>query len=339
MQSKPIRNSDFDANTAKHVTFYNENFKRGRYDLLRKIQRSTRGGGSNPGQNQERDINQLKDKVINLEKTIQDLHAQQEERMRRLELDMLGRMEQMMLAMQQQQQQQQQPQYQHLRSIGNNSMGGASMMPADLHKSGGVGVGPNGHGNMNGMNGMNNNGGGGGGGLTNAIGESLDPLPYGARGASVSTISGLAHLMGNQHASIGMKNGFSGIGAPSGIGGPTLPPHPKQKQLQTHNLPGSLSHPPGRVENLRGISALSFGVSNLSRGISSESQGGGNGMGNAFEDKFFSMLMNGEKNAAGSHTNNNSMYPTPMSAPAPQNNMNNNGMKGPVPSRGGSDPI
>ena len=105
MQSKPIRNSDFDANTAKHVTFYNENFKRGRYDLLRKIQRSTRGGGSNPGQNQERDINQLKDKVINLEKTIQDLHAQQEERMRRLELDMLGRMEQMMLAMQQQQQQ------------------------------------------------------------------------------------------------------------------------------------------------------------------------------------------------------------------------------------------
>merc|ERR1740130_1382344 len=102
------------------------------------------------------------------------------------------------------------------------------MMSADLHKSVGVG-----HSNMDGMNGMNNNGGGGGGGLTNAIGESLDPLPYGARGASVSTISGLAHLMGNQHASIGMKNGFSGIGAPSGIGGPTLPPHPKQKQLQT----------------------------------------------------------------------------------------------------------
>ena len=49
MQSKPIRNSDFDANTAKHVTFYNENFKRGRHDLLKKIQRSTRGGGSNAG--------------------------------------------------------------------------------------------------------------------------------------------------------------------------------------------------------------------------------------------------------------------------------------------------
>jgi len=315
MQSKPIRNSDFDANTAKHVTFYNENFKRGRCDLLRNIQRSTRGGGSNSGQNQEKDINELKDKVINLEKTIQDLHAQQEERMRRLELDMLGRMEQMMLAMQQQQtQQHQHPQYQHLRSIGNNSMGGASMS-ADLHKSGGVG--PNGHGNMHGMN---NNG--GGGVMTNVMGESLDPLPYGARGASVSTLSGLAHFMGNQHASIGMKNGVSGPGAP---GGPTLPPHPKQKQLQTQNLPGSLSLPPGRVDNLRGFSALSRGISNLSRGMSAESQGGGNAMGNAFEDKFFSMLMNGEnqKNAAGSqnNNNNNNMYPTPMSAPVPQNNI------------------
>ena len=67
MQSKPIRNSDFDANTAKHVTFYNENFKRGRHDLLRKIQRSTRGGGSNGGQDAQREIQQLKEKVTNLE--------------------------------------------------------------------------------------------------------------------------------------------------------------------------------------------------------------------------------------------------------------------------------
>jgi hypothetical protein len=29
-----------------HVTFFNERFKRGRYELLRDIQRSTRGGGS-----------------------------------------------------------------------------------------------------------------------------------------------------------------------------------------------------------------------------------------------------------------------------------------------------
>jgi len=269
----------------------------------------------------------LKEKVASLEKTIQDLHAQQEERMRRLELDMLGRMEQMMLAMQQQQSQQHQhPQYQHFRSIGNSNVGGAGGAPmsADIHKSGG---GSNGQGNMNGMN---NNA----SGLTNVMGESLDPLPYGARGASVGTLSGIAHFMGNHQASIGMKNGVSGPGAPSGIGGPTLPPHPKQKQIPTQNLTGSLSLPPGRVDSLRGISALSRGISNLSRGMSAESQGGNAMLGNAFEDKFFSMLMNGEnqKNAVGASNNNsgNPVYPNPMSAPppAPQNMNNSNNNKG-----------
>ena len=298
MQSKPIRNSDFDANTAKHVTFYNENFKRGRCDLLRNIQRSTRGGGSNFGQNQEREINQLKEKVMNLEKMIQNLHTQQEERMRRLELDMLGRMEQMMLAMQQQQTQQY-PHYQHLRSIGNAAGGVGGPMPADIHKSGG----PHGLGNMNVMN---HNA----GGLTNAMGESLDPLPYGARGASVGTLSGLAHFMGNHQASIGVKNG-----------GATLPPHPKQKQLQTQNLP-SLSMPLGRPDSLRGFSALQRGLSNLSRGMSAESQGGNAMLGNGFEDKFFSMLMNGEnqKNAAAAQYNNPNAGTSTQ--PQAQQNMN-----------------
>merc|ERR1719253_2427897 len=74
MQSKPIRNSDFDSNTAKHVTFYNENFKKGRCDLLKKIQRSTRGGGNNSAQDQQREVQNLKDQVTNLEKTIQNFH-------------------------------------------------------------------------------------------------------------------------------------------------------------------------------------------------------------------------------------------------------------------------
>jgi len=329
MQSKPIRNSDFDANTAKHVTFYNENFKRGRHDLLKKIQRSTRGGGSNAGQDAQREIQQLKEKVLNLEKTIQDLNAQQEERMRRLELDMLGRMEQMMLAMQQQQQQNQ---FHHLRATGNNNIGGNGMS-ADLHQSA-----QNLH---NGMNGMN-----GGPSLTKPMGESFDPLPYGARGASVGTLSGLAHLMGNQ-ASMGMKNGVAG--AAGGVpGGPTLPPHPKQKQLSTQGLPGTMGLPPARMDSLRGISALSRGISSLSRGLSTESQGGIN----AFEDKFFSMLMNGENNKqfAGAGVPG-SFNPTPM--PGSNNLMGNNGSnnntnvmngrsgmdnnnKGPAPSQNGS---
>ena len=110
--------------------------------------------------------------------------------------------------------------------------------------------------------------------------------------------------MGSQ-ASVGFKNNLTGA-----AGGPTLPPHPKMKQLPTQNLPGSLTLPPGRLDSLRGISALSRGLSNLSRGLSTESQGSAM-LGGAFEDKFFSMLMNGNdanKTAAG----NNFMNPTPI---------------------------
>jgi hypothetical protein len=104
MQSKPIRNSDFDAATAKHVTFYNEKFKRGRCDLLKEIQRSTRGGTAHGTQDHQKEVQNLRDQVSGLEKKIEDMGVKVEERFRRLELDMLGRMEQMMLAMQQQQQ-------------------------------------------------------------------------------------------------------------------------------------------------------------------------------------------------------------------------------------------
>lgn len=315
MQSKPIRNSDFDAGTAKHVTFYNENFKRGRHDLLKKIQRSTRGGGSNAGQDAQREIQQLKEKVTNLEKTIQNFHAQQEERMRRLELDMLGRMEQMMLAMQQQQQQNQHAQFHHLRN-GNNNMGGANQMAAELQQNAQ---------NVQ-MNSL---------GSLKSFGESFDPLPYGARGASVGTLSGLAHLMGNQasmgmkNATMGMKNGVSNAngGMP---GGPTLPPHPKQKQLPSQGLPGAVGLPTGRLDSLRGISALSRGISSLSRGLSTESQGGIN----AFEDKFFSMLMNGgDKNQLVGNGIHGGFNPSPLPASSNMNgalsnaDMNgNNGM-------------
>lgn len=301
MQSKPIRNSDFDANTAKHVTFYNENFKRGRCDLLKKIQRSTRGGGNATGQDQQREVQLLREKVDNLEQTIQDMHTQQEERMRRLELDMLGRMEQMMLAMQQQQQQQNAQLQLHHQTSTSGSVAASDSAPKAPASNSSI--------NQIGM--MN--------GGHNAISEGFDPLPYGAaRGTSMGSLSGLAGLMGGHQASIGMKNGF-GIGhfgmggsmamggAPSG-GGPTLPPHPKQKQLPSQILPGSLSLPPGRLDSLRGFSTLSRGISNLSRGLSTESQGSAM-LGSAFEDKFFSMLMNAD---ASKNASSNFMNPTPI---------------------------
>ena len=101
MQAKPIRNSDFDVDTAKHVTFFNEKFKRGRCDLLKEIQRSTRGGTAMGSQDQAKEIQELKDTVHALEDKVESMNAEMDERMRRLELDMLGRMEQMMIAMQQ----------------------------------------------------------------------------------------------------------------------------------------------------------------------------------------------------------------------------------------------
>jgi TolA-binding protein len=295
MQSKPIRNVDFDANTAKHVTFYNENFKRGRCDLLKKIQRSTRSGGAAGGHDQSKEVQQLKDKVSELEDTIEDLRTQSEERIRRLELDMLGRMEQMMLAMQQQQQQQQQNPLLHLQS---QTM---SASVADRMTSSGT------------FNGMSNNNNGNNIGMN---GNSFDPLPYGNRGTSIGSLSGIASLMGGHQASIGLKNGLQGFGTPAvpmggNGGGPTLPPHPKQKQLPTGPLPGSLGLPPSRMDSLRGISTLSRGISNLSRGLSTESQGSAI-LGNAFEDKFFSMLMNGEKQGSGNNTTNNFLNPTPI---------------------------
>lgn len=287
MQSKPIRNSDFDANTAKFVTFYNENFKRGRCDLLTKIQRSTRGGGTNPGQDQQREIQILKDKVTTLEKTMTEMSNQMEERMRRLELDMLGRMEQMMLAMQQQQQANLQLQQ---GTNGNTSSNSAPKAPSSNPSVNQVN-----NGTRSGPNSAQPNIGG------------WDPLDYGVRGSSIGSIGGLSFM--TAPAPLGSAKNISG--GP----GPTLPPHPKQKQLPSQALPGALALPTSRLTSFRGISNLSRGISSLSRGASIESQG--SGILNPWEDKLFSMLMSGDKAAAGANqgsqpANQASVNPTPV---------------------------
>lgn len=103
MQSTPIRNCDLEPGTARYVIFYNENFKRGRTDLLENIQRSTKGLGRLESQEQSREIQQLREQVASLQRKMVDLNAQKEDRIRRLELDMVRRMEQMMMVMQEQQ--------------------------------------------------------------------------------------------------------------------------------------------------------------------------------------------------------------------------------------------
>lgn len=74
MQIKPLRNEDFDQETSKHVTFHNEKFKRGRYDLLSQIQRSTKGGAATANQEQQAEIQELKGKVEYLQTSIYELH-------------------------------------------------------------------------------------------------------------------------------------------------------------------------------------------------------------------------------------------------------------------------
>jgi len=287
MQSKPIRNSDFDANTAKHVTFFNENFKRGRCDLLKKIQRSTRGGGNSPGQDQQREIQALKEKIATLETTITEMGVQMEERMRRLELDMLGRMEQMMLAMQQQQQN---AFLQKQATAPPSSDSVSAVSKATLNKA------TQGALNATAQNFLKPFGG-------------LDPLPYGARATSIGSISGLPTLAGlGDSSALGMAKSLA-----SAPGGATLPPHPKQKQLPGATaIPSTLNIPPGRLASLGTLSNLSRNISNLSRGTSIESQSSAF-LNNAFEDKIFSMLVAGESKAAlNAQLNLDPMNPTPM---------------------------
>jgi HSF-type DNA-binding len=242
MQAKPIRNSDFDEYTAKHVTFFNEKFKRGRCDLLKEIQRSTRGGGLPGSQDHAKEVQELKDIVASLEDKITELNAQMEERMRRLELDMLGRMEQMMLAMQQHQATQ------------------ALQLQAQISSSNGD--------TMMRQQSMN--------------GDVWDILPLG-------NSAGLDR--GKSNVSFSMST----TGGEGGKSGPTLPPHPKQKQFPptiNQDVPNALSLPPSRMNSLRGISR------GVPRGASEQSSVSAVLLRNSWEDKFFSMLMLGENEQA-----------------------------------------
>lgn len=68
MQSRAIYKNDVNKETAKYVTFFNEKFQRDRKDLLKGIQRSTKGGNNAASnQEQQKEINFLKDRVTKLE--------------------------------------------------------------------------------------------------------------------------------------------------------------------------------------------------------------------------------------------------------------------------------
>jgi hypothetical protein len=284
MQSKPIRNSDFDAGTAKHVTFFNENFKRGRCDLLKNIQRSTRGGTTTT-QDHQREIQILRDEVTALEQKLEDQTTKTEERMRRLELDMLARMEQMMVAIQQQQQQ------------AHTSQNIAASAPS----SSSVQSAPSTH-----MVGR----------TASASGQPWDtaPLSFSRNNSTAMSVNSmqmqqqqqqhqqLMQLQQQQHQLPPLQHQQRTTSNNSMPAPPTLAPHPKQKQLPAISFPGAVNAVPGRMNSLRGISTLSRGLSSglsgLARGTSAESSASAVLLRNSWEDKFFSMLMLGENEAS-----------------------------------------
>jgi len=289
MQSKPIRNRDFDEITAKHVTFYNENFKRGRCDLLKKIQRSTRGGGNTGDKDHGKEIASLREQVQALEQNLEVQAIQAEERVRRLELDMLARMEQMMLAVQQQQRTN--LQLEKATSVGtmhsSSQSSGANSVPNHVA------------------------------GLQQQTSVTWDPNQFNyPRGTSVaSAVNSVANAIGsnglqfNQQPMNMKTNGVSNNSAPS------LPPHPKQKlgMPPMQPPPGGMPAPPDRMNSLRGISTLSRGVSGLTRGGSEQSSASAVLMRNSWEDKFFSMLMlDGNGDPTGGTNAPADLSPTPI---------------------------
>jgi hypothetical protein len=256
MQAKPIKNSDYDAGTSKHVTFFNENFKRGRCDLLKKIQRSTRGGGNAAiPTDQNKEVTALKDQVAKLEAKVADLEAKSEERFRRLELDMLSRMEQMMMSV--------------AATVGVN--GSVPLPPPPARDNQGALLGR-------------------GSSINSAVNSVADAVAAGG---------GVFASPRNSFAFPGSVTFPASVNAapavPAPIAAPTLPPHPKQKQLPSGILPigNSMPAPPNRFNSLRGISALRS-LSGLSRGLSVDSTGSPLVMRTAWEDKLFSQIMLGE---------------------------------------------
>ena len=269
MQSKPIRNSDYDAGTAKHVTFYNENFKRGRCDLLKKIQRSTRGGNANAAMDHAKEITTLREQVATLEQKITDMNAQFEDRLRRVELDMLGRMEQMMLTVQQQQQTQ----------LASTPAPAQTWEPNSLPYPRGNSVNSN-------VNSVTNH-------HTMSMGSRSTPSPHASLGvrshqSSIGAQSNHSNSMQINNTMNFQQPQMQQQQQPNSMAAPTLPPHPKQKQLPLPSVPGAVSAPPDRFNSLRGISGIS-GISQLSRGLSRGASGLSRGA--SIESSASAMLM------------------------------------------------
>lgn len=260
IQTKPIRNEDFDKSTAKHVTFFNDKFKRGRYDLLKDIQRSTRGGGAQASlADQAREVESLHSSVIHLEERVQDLEARLREVTMKMHSEIQSKVEYAVLDLLSSQR------------GGVGGMGGGMGLSSQLALSH---TGPRSaaHAALQAQAySMGSMGYGGVGGqdnsssllqrAENSLGSIGRGMPWDLGGASASSIASI-------------NRGESG-----GDAAPTLLPHPKQKSQQPPVQPNPLLVQ--RLQGGGGMGGAGFGtIPNSSMHLR-----------NAWEDKIFSTLM------------------------------------------------
>ena len=230
IQTKPIRNEDFDKSTAKHVTFFNEKFKRGRYDLLKEIQRSTRGGGAQASlADQAREMETLRNTVVTLEQRVQDLESRWQELSLKMEREIQAKVELAMMDLISSRQHPStlQAQFMGMPSL-PTSFGDAAILQRAERSFGSIGRNP--HGTWE------------------------NPLlgPQAARAFSTASAS----------SSLGAAQvgGVSGEASAASGSGATLPPHPKQKSLPPPTMGGLPQTTSGGLHNMSGGLSLSSGT-------------------------------------------------------------------------------
>lgn len=266
IQTKPIRNEDFDKSTAKHVTFFNEKFKRGRYELLREIQRSTRGGGAQASfAEQAREVETLHSVVAALEGKVQDLEARWRELTMKMEREIQSKVEYAVLDLLSSRQSSSQPSS-AAAALQAQYMGMPSLAHPSAFQDPLLGLTP----------------------LQRA------ERSFGSIGARNPQLGGMPwdpSLLGSQ---AGRATSIASIKADGAVT-PTLPPHPKQKSLPPpqQGVSGLSQGAVGLHQNMQaggGLGGLSSATASNPSML----------LRNAWEDKLFSTLMmqDGAKRAA-----------------------------------------
>lgn len=255
IQTKPIRNEDFDKSTAKHVTFFNDKFRRGRYDLLKDIQRSTRGGGAQTSlADQARDMDSMRSTVVTLENRVEELETRWQELQMKMEREIQAKVEIAVMDLLSSRPQQHstsalQAQYMGMPQL-PTSFGDASILQRAERSFGSIGRNPN-------------------------NGQWENPLlgPQATRAFSTASAGSGSHQQASEAQ------------AKSPRSAPTLPPHPKQKSLP----PPPVSTRSGIPRCLSGGHQNSQNVTSNGQGLTATNQS--LLLRNAWEDKFFSTLM------------------------------------------------